>query len=48
MQSIYRSPRIFAERFLHGMDEEHRTPVHVMAGVHAERVVGRASAATAE
>jgi GMC oxidoreductase len=46
MQSIYTFAKIFAARFLHGMDEERRTPMHVTPGVHAERVVGRVSAAT--
>jgi hypothetical protein len=48
MQSIYTFAKIFTARFLHGMDEERRTPMHVTAGVHAERVVGRASTATGE
>jgi choline dehydrogenase-like flavoprotein len=46
MQSIYTFAKIFAARFLHGMDEELRTPMHVTPGVRAERVVGRVSAAT--
>jgi hypothetical protein len=46
MQTIYTFAKIFAERFLHGMDEERHTPMHVPAGAQAERSSGRASTAT--
>ena len=44
MQSIYTFAKIFAERFIHGMDEVRRAPMHVTAEAHAERMTCRAAA----
>ena len=44
MQSIYTFAKIFAARFLHGMDEEIRESLHVVSGAHVEHVIGKAVA----
>jgi GMC oxidoreductase len=45
MQSIYTFAKIFAERFIHGMDQVRRAPMHVAAAAHAERIAARTAAA---
>jgi len=48
MQSIYTFAKIFAARFLHGMDEVHHSPMQVSADAHARLVASRAAAAVTE
>jgi len=48
MQSIYTFAKIFAARFLHGMDEAHHSPMQVSAGAHARLVASRAAAVVTE
>ena len=45
MQTIYTFAKIFAARFIHGMDEVRRSPMQVTAEAHVERMAGRAAAA---
>jgi choline dehydrogenase-like flavoprotein len=45
MQTIYTFAKIFAARFIHGMDEVRRTPMQVTAEAHVEPMAGRAAAA---
>jgi GMC oxidoreductase len=45
MQSIYTFAKIFASRFLNGMDQEIHTPLHAVAAGHTEGVIGEAVSA---
>jgi hypothetical protein len=48
MQSIYTFAKIFAARFIQGLDEEHHAPMHVTPHKRPEMLIGRAASTVGE